>query len=82
MRPSIGRRLVLTRRQDDCWRELHGLAGGTCVLLGVAVVVTLEANVGKAAAVFLADYDKRAVAAARAERAAAERASAAEAATR
>lgn len=47
-----------------------------CLLLGLAVVVTLEANVGKAAALFLADYDKRVVAAARAERAAAERASA------
>ena len=46
---------------------------GVCLLLGLAVVVTLETNVGKAAALFLAEYDKRAVAAARAERAAAER---------
>lgn len=46
---------------------------GVCLLLGLAVVVTLQANVGKAAAVFVAEYDKRAVAAARAERAAAER---------
>jgi hypothetical protein len=53
---------------------------GICLLLGLAVVVTLEANVGKAAALFLAEYDKRAVAAARAERAAAERASAAKSA--
>lgn len=50
---------------------------GVCLLLGLAVVVALEANIGKAAALFLAEYDKRAVAAARAERAAAERASAA-----
>lgn len=63
---------------------LHPLAAtsqlgpqGVCLLLGLAVVVTLEANVCKAAALFLADYDKRAVAAARAERAAAARASAA-----
>jgi hypothetical protein len=49
-------------------------AQGVCLLLGLAVVVTLEANVGRAAAGFLADYDKRAVAAERAERAAAERA--------
>lgn len=53
---------------------------GICLLLGLAVVVTLAANIGKAAALFLADYDKRAVAAAHRERAAAERASAAEAA--
>jgi hypothetical protein len=52
-------------------------AQGISLLLGIAVVVTLEANVGKAAALFLADYDKRAVAAAQAERAAAERGSAA-----
>ena len=42
------------------------------LVLGLAVVVTLEANVVKAAALFLADYDKRAAAAAHAERAAAE----------
>ena len=45
---------------------------GVSLVLGLAVVVTLEANVGKAAALFLADYDKRAAAAAHAERAAAE----------
>jgi hypothetical protein len=50
---------------------------GVCLLLGLAVVVMLEANIGKAAAAFLAEYDKRAVAAAHAERAAAERAGAA-----
>jgi hypothetical protein len=47
-------------------------AQGVCLLLGVAVAVALEANVGKAAAVFLLDYDKRGVEAARAERAKAE----------
>lgn len=53
---------------------------GVCLLLGLAVVVTLEANVGKAAALFLREYNARAVAAARAERATAERASAVDAA--
>lgn len=72
--------LITTVKASGCGqlvrRDQLG-AQGVCLLLGLAVVVTLEANVGKAAALFLADYDKRAVAAAHAERAAAERASAA-----
>jgi len=55
---------------------------GVCLLLGLAVAVALEANVGRAAALFLRDYDKRVVEAARAERAEAEQASAAASAIR
>jgi hypothetical protein len=50
---------------------------GVCLLLGLAVAVALEANVGRAAALFLRDFDKRGVEAARAGRAKAEQASAA-----
>jgi hypothetical protein len=50
---------------------------GVCLLLGLAVAVAIEANVGKAGAMFLRDYDKRVVEEARAERAKAEQASAA-----
>ena len=49
---------------------------GICLLLGLAVAVAIEANVGKAGAMFLRDYDKRVVEEARAERAKAEQASA------
>jgi hypothetical protein len=72
--------LIAAVKASACGRLVRrGQLGpqGICLLLGLAVVVTLEANVGRAAALFLAEYDKRAVAAARAERAAAERASAA-----
>jgi hypothetical protein len=50
---------------------------GVCLLLGLAVAVAIEANIGWAAALFLRDFDKRAVADAGAERAKAEQASAA-----
>lgn len=49
---------------------------GRLPLLGLAVAVAIEANVGKAGAMFLRDYDKRVVEEARAERAKAEQASA------
>lgn len=73
--------LVAAVKASECGRLVkRGQLGaqGVCLLLGLAVVTALEANVGRAAALFLRDYDKRAVAAARAERASAERASAAE----
>jgi hypothetical protein len=72
--------LIAAIKASDCGQLVRrGQLGpqGVCLLLGLALVVTLEANVGRAAASFLAEYDKRAVAAARAERAVAERASAA-----
>jgi hypothetical protein len=50
---------------------------GVCLLLGLAAAVAIEANVGWAAALFLRDFDKRAVEDARVERAKAEQASAA-----
>ncbi len=72
--------LIAAIKASECGRLVKRSQLGTqgvCLLLGLAVVTALEANVGKASALFLLDYDKRAVAAARPERAAAERASAA-----
>jgi hypothetical protein len=50
---------------------------GVCLMLGLAIALAIEANVGWAAALFLRDFDKRGVEDARAERAKAEQASAA-----